>query len=183
MPLGNAMPFGIRDIKITPYSDAGATTLAGSSIDLPYAQTLKISETEDFEELRGDDKRQAKRGKGPQGTFEMSAGGLSLPALAALNGGTVTSSGTTPAQINSYRVLDSKVKPFFKAEGQSLSDLGGDVHGIAWLCRVTDTIDYEMSDGTWWITGANGDAFGSRITASLGALYDIIQNETAVAIP
>ena len=48
MPLPTALPYGIRDIKITPYTDAAATTLAVTSIDLPNARTLSFSETEEF---------------------------------------------------------------------------------------------------------------------------------------
>ena len=39
MPLPTALPYGIRDIKIAPYTDAAATTLAATSIDLPNART------------------------------------------------------------------------------------------------------------------------------------------------
>ena len=57
-----AIPYGLRDIKITPYTDAAGTVL-GSPIDLPYARTLSFTDTEDFEELRGDDRVVATHGQ------------------------------------------------------------------------------------------------------------------------
>ena len=52
-----ALPYGLRDVKLTPLGVDGATP--GSAVDLPASQTLSFSETEDFEELRGDDTVQA----------------------------------------------------------------------------------------------------------------------------
>ena len=65
MPLNTIpLPFGLRDIKVTPYTDATATAL-GSSVDFPNARTLNFTETEEFEELRGDDRLVASHGAGP----------------------------------------------------------------------------------------------------------------------
>ena len=93
MPLPTALPYGIRDIKITPYTDAAATTLAATSIDLPNARTLSFSETEDFTELRGDDEVVTTRGQGPSVEWELEAGGLDFAACKAMQGGTITETG------------------------------------------------------------------------------------------
>ena len=77
----------------------------------------------------------------------------------------------------------SNVRPWFKAEGQSISDSGGDLHAVLYRCRMTDTLDGELTDSTFFITSAKGQFLGSNLVASLGALYDFVQNETAVAIP
>ena len=127
MPLPTAIPYGIRDIKVTPYTTPAATTL-GTPVDLPYARTLSWTETEDFEELRGDDTIITTKGKGPEVEWELEAGGLSLTALKVIDGGTTTESGTTPAIVISYQKKNTESKPFFKIEGQVISDSGGDVH-------------------------------------------------------
>ena len=41
-PVTDALPYGVRDIKITPYVDAAGTVLDTVSIDLPYIQTLSF---------------------------------------------------------------------------------------------------------------------------------------------
>jgi hypothetical protein len=92
------LPYGLRDVKITPYVDAAATTLAGASIDLTNSQTFSWTESEDYETLRGDDSDVATHGKGAQIQWELASGGLSFEAYAAMAGGTVGTTGTTPHQ-------------------------------------------------------------------------------------
>ena len=48
----NVLPYGLRDVKLTPIDDAG---VLGTPVDLPAARTFSFSEAEEFEELRGDD--------------------------------------------------------------------------------------------------------------------------------
>lgn len=177
------LPYGLRDVKITPYVDAAATTLAGASIDLVNSQTFSWTESEDYETLRGDDADQAVHGKGAQIQWELAAGGISFEAYAAMAGGTVTTTGTAPNQIKRFRKLLTDIRPYFKVEGQSISDSGGDFHGIVYRARATGDITGSMEDGKFWITGAKGVGLKSNESSSLGALYDFVQNETAVSIP
>jgi hypothetical protein len=177
----STLPYGLRSVKLTPYSNAGATTLGTPSVALPNARTFSFSEAEDYEELRGDDKVIAKRGKGASIAWSVEAGGISLEALKVLNGGTITETGTTPAQVKKYRKLVTDARPYFQAEGQAISDSGGDFHTVVFRCRATGSVDGEMGDGSFWLTSASGDGLPSLATGSIDALYDFIQNETAVA--
>lgn len=181
MTLPVSLPYGIRDIRLTPYTDAAATTL-GTAVDLPYAQTLKFSEAETFDTLRGDDKTITVRGQGPTGTWELGSGGISLEAVAVLTGAVLTTTGTTPARVKKLAKSINNVRPWFQAEGQSISDSGGDFHAKLYRCRLSDTLDGELTDSTFFVTSATGTMLGSNASASLDALYDFIQNETAVAI-
>lgn len=183
MPLGTAYPFGMRDVKITPITNLVTETLAASSLDLPAARVMSFTESEDFEELRGDDKRITMRGTGAEVEWELEAGGYNADIVKAIYGGTLTDSGTTPAQIRKIRKLATDARPFFKAEGQAMSDNGGDVHVVLFRCRATGDFDGEFSDGSWFLTNASGAAFPSQAAASVDALYDIIYNETVTAIP
>lgn len=182
MPLGTAYPFGMRDIKITPITNASSETL-GTPIDLPAARTLTFTESESFEELRGDDKVITARGTGPAVEWELEAGGYTPAAVAAIYGGTLVETGVTPSQISTLSKKANDVRPFFKAEGQAISDSGGDVHVVLYRCRATGDFEGEFSDGSWFLTGASGSAFPSQAAASLDALYDIVYNETVTAIP
>lgn len=176
-----ALPYGIRDTKITPYTDATATTL-GTGVDNPVARSLSFSEAEDFEELRGDDKVVALRGKGASVEWEMEHGGISLNAYKLMAGGTVTTSGVTPATKTTYKKKVTDVRPYFKAEGQAINDDGGDFHTVLYRCRASDTLEGEMADGAFWLTKASGQALPALLTAEVDTLYDFIINETAVPI-
>jgi hypothetical protein len=177
------LPFGLRDVKITPYTDATATVLSASRIDLPNSRTFSFAETEDFEELRGDDSLVATHGNGPIVNWELEGGGISLEAVQAMYGGTLSVTGTTPNQIKKLRKLKTDTRPYFRVEGQMISDSGGDFHAVVWRCKATDDLTGEFADGQFFLTGASGQGLGCLIVgADFGVVWDLIQNETATAI-
>ena len=47
MALGTAYPFGLRDVKLTPFTDE-TTEALGTAVDLPASRTLSFTEAEDF---------------------------------------------------------------------------------------------------------------------------------------
>jgi hypothetical protein len=175
------LPYGLRDIRLTPYTDATCTTL-GTGVDLPNARTLSFSEAEDFEELRGDDKVVTTRGKGAGVEWELESGGLSYEALKVMAGGTVTSTGVTPTQTKKFVKKVTDARPFFQIEGQAISDSGGDVHCVIPRCRVTDSIEGEFADGSFFLTAGSGVGLPSLKTGEEDVLYTFTQNETAAAI-
>ncbi len=187
MPLNTIpLPYGLRDVRITPFTDPTNTAYAALSIDLPNSQTFQFTDAEDFEDLRGDDKLQASHGKGTEPTWELGAGGISLEAWASIAGGTVTTTGVTPNQIKTYRKLITDIRPYFKVEGRAISDSGGDFHPVLYRCKATGDLNGSLEDGKFWITGAKGK--GYSLPATIGSIpadsvYDLVQNETAVAIP
>lgn len=181
MTLGNALPYGLRDVRLTPLGADGKTP--GTPVDLPVSRTLSFSETEDFEELAGDDTKQATHGAGPTLEWALEAGGISLEAYAVFAGGTVVTSGVTPAQKKTYTKKTSDARPSFKVEGQAISDSGGDLHGIIYRAKADGALEGEMANGAFWLTAASGKGYGSLETGSIDKLYDYVQNETVTAIP
>lgn len=175
-----ALPFGLRDVQLTPLGTDGATP--GTPVDLPASQTFSFSETEDFEELRGDDTVQASHGSGPVVEWELESGGISLEAYAVMAGGTVVTTGTTPNIKKRYRKSIDDVRPYFKAEGRAINDNGGDFHGIVYRAKADGSLEGEMSDSSFWISSASGKGYGSLEAGTLDAVYDFIHNETAEAI-
>lgn len=177
MPLpATALPYGIRDIKVFPYT---GDTPAATGVDLPNSQTLSFSEAEDFEELRGDDGVVAVHGNGPSVDWDLGAGGVNLAALKALNGGEVTTTGVAPNTKDTYTKADTDQRPYCKIEGQAISDAGGDFHVVLHKARSTGEVSGELSDGSFWITSASGRAIGR---ASDRRIYEFIHNETTTAI-
>lgn len=177
MPLGTALPYGLRDVKVSPVS---AANVVGTPIDLPNSRTFSFEENEDFEELRGDDKVVATRGQGASVGWELESGGISLEAYAVINGGTVVESGVTPAIKKTYTKKTTDAKPRFKAEGQAISESGGDFHVVLPNCKATEGVEGELADGQFWLSSASGIAIGHPTT---DVIYEFVQNETAVAIP
>lgn len=177
------LPYGLREVKVTPYTDATRTTLAGSSIKFPNMQTFTFSETEEFNELRGDDKLVAVHGSGASVEWELEGGGMSMEAMAAIYGGTVTTTGVTPNQIKTWDKLETDIRPYFKVRGRAISDSGGDVHTVIHACKATDDMEGEYADGEFWLSKAKGQGLGSLVVADLGKVYSFIQNETATAVP
>lgn len=182
MALGQSLPFGMRQVRLTPYTDVSALVLAASSVALPMAQIFSFTEVEDFEDLRGDDRLQTSHGKGPEIDWELTAGGLSLEAYFVLSGGQAPiTTGTTPNQIKTYRKLVTDQRVPFKAEGRAISDNGGDVHMIVYRAKTTGDIAGSFEDGKFYLTNAKGKGYASLITP-VDAVYDIVQNETATVI-
>lgn len=183
------LPYGLRDVRVTPFTDATNSAYAAQSIDLPNSQSFAFTDAEDFEDLRGDDQLQASHGKGAEPTWELGAGGISLEAYAAINGGTVVTTGVTPNQIKTYRkgnTLTTDIRPYFKVEGRAISDSGGDFHVVIYRAKATGDVQGTLEDGKFWITGAKGKAYALATTIGAvpaGSIYDFVQNETATAIP
>lgn len=182
MPLNTIpLPFGLREIKLTPYTDASATTL-GTAVKLPNARTLSFAEAEEFEELRGDDRLVASHGSGPGVEWELEGGGVSFEAGAVMYGGAVTTTGVSPNQVKKWRKKVTDVRPYFKIEGQSISDSGGDVHCVIYRAKATDNLSGEFGDGQFFLTGASGIGMPSLVVSDLDYVWDFVQNETATAI-
>lgn len=181
MSLGQTIPFGLRDVRLTPYTTPACTAL-GVGVDLPASRTLSFTESEDFEELRGDDKVVASHGSGPKVAWSLESGGISLEAWKVLNGGTITESGSTPNQVKRYRKLITDQRPYFQIEGQSISDNGGDTHIVLHRCKATGDLTGEFGDGEFFLTQADGEGYGSNVSANQDTLFDVVQNETITSI-
>lgn len=181
MTMPVSLPYGIRDVKVYPFTD-DATEALGTGVDLPNMQTLSFTEAEDFAELRGDDKLVTMRGRGSNVEWELEAGGLSFAAVRVMYGGVITETGIAPAKKVQYRKKSRESRPFFRIEGQAISDSGGDVHVIIYRCKATDNLEGEFADGEFFVTGASGTGLPSLATATDDVLYDFVQNQTAVNI-
>lgn len=186
--LVNPIPYGLRDVKLCQYPTAAAVAFGTTVVDLPNAQVFEFNDTEDYDDLRGDDQLVTSHGQGSQIAWTLGNGGISFAAMVILAGGTVTSSGISPAQITFLRKNVADQRPFFVAIGQAISDSGGDMHSIVWLCKSTGNIEGKFEDTNFYIPGASGIGYPCRVTGNvqtvpiLGAVYDLVQHETALAI-
>lgn len=183
MPLTTtALPYGLRDIKLTAYTDVAGTILATTSVDLPNSRTLSFTDSEDFEELRGDDKIVASHGKGSAIEWNLESGGLPFEAYKIMAGGTIVETGTAPAQVKVFSKKVTDQRPYFRIQGQVVSDSGGDVQCVIYRCKATGELSGEFADGSFFLTAAKGAGYGVTSGVNVDKLYDFVQNETMIAL-
>lgn len=171
----NVLPYGLREVQLYPISDAG---VVGTKVKLPASRTFTFADTEDFSELRGDDKVQASRGNGATVDWDLEGGGISLEAYKTIAGGTITESGISPDLVKTYNKKAANSRAYFQVIGRAISDSGGDFRVKVYKCKANGEIGGELSDGEFWLTSADG----TGIADANDNLYDFVQNETAAAI-
>lgn len=188
MALGNTLPYGLRDVKLIQYPTLAADTFGSTLTDLPVARTFSFNDTEEYNDLRGDDALQTSHGQGAQVEWELESGGVSFAAHAILAGGTVTETGISPNQVKRFRKYSTDQRPFFVAVGQAISDNGGDFKSFVWRCRATGNVEGELSDGEFLIPSVSGIGFPCLVSGMVGgsqingAAYDFVQSETVANI-
>lgn len=182
-----ALPYGLRDVKVGLLDPV--TFLPTVLVDLPNSQTFNFTDSEEFEELRGDDKVVAKRGKGAIVEWELESGGISLEAYVIMAGGAIAITGVSPNTQKTYRKYVNDSRPDFWVEGQAMSESGGDFHAVVPRCKADDSLEGELADGTFWVSSASGTGMGSLAPATdtehHDLLYKFVHNEqaTAIAVP
>lgn len=180
-PVADALPYGVRDCKLTEYIDAAGNVLGTTSVDLPYMQTLSFSESEEFQELRGDDKLITTRGQGAQVDWDLESGGMSTAIWAILTGGSVIEMGVNPNRVIELRKKATESRPFFRIDGKIISDSGGDILVRIYRCRCNDTIDADFSDGEFMTTAVSGVGL-PLLDDTNDLLYSIFRRETSAAL-
>ena len=146
-PVSDALPYGVRDCKITQYADSGGTALGTTSVDVPIMQHLNFTEAEEFTELRGDDRVITTRGKGSEVHGDIESGGLPIGVWAVITGGSVVSTGLSPNRIIELQKRATTARPFWRVDGKIISDSGGDVLVRIYRCRANGDIQANFQDG------------------------------------
>lgn len=174
----NRLPYGLRDVKVATLDNTGTK---GTLVDLPNSQTFEFQETTSTQELRGDDAVKAQRTTVDAVEWTLEAGGINFAAMKVIAGGTITISGVTPAIKHQWRRLEGEAYPDFYVEGQALSESGGDHHTVIYRAKATQ-ISGSHQDQEFWVSHAEGNGIGSLAAANLGAVWDMVANETTIAI-
>ena len=181
MPLQNALPYGLRQVMLTPYSDQQGTTLSNVSYPLPVAMTLGFSESEQFDELRGDDQLVAVHGRGAQVDWSLESGGLPITAWSVITGGRVIESGVTPNRKVRLRKSADDQRPYFRIDGRMISDSGGSVVARIYRAKANGRIQGDHRNGAFMTSSIDG--IGMPLLNDAGRwLYEIIQMESDSAL-
>lgn len=173
----DALPYGIRQIMLTPYVDLQGTILAATSYPLPVAMTLGFSETEQFDELRGDDVLVAVHGRGPQVDWSLEAGGLPITPWSIITGGMVIEEGVTPNRKVRLRKSGDDQRPYFRIDGRSVSDSGGNIVARIYRAKANGRIQADLRGGAFQTS--NIDGIGLPLVGDDARwLYEFCRNET-----
>lgn len=178
----DALPYGLRQVMLTPYTDAQGTVLGGTSYPLPVAMTLGFSETEQYDELRGDDVLVAVHGRGPQVDWSLEAGGISIPAWAIISGGVVIEQGVAPNRVTRFRKSGDDQRPYFRIDGRAISDSGGDMTARIYRAKANGRLQADLRGGAFQTTRIDG--VGLPMVGDGGRwLYEFLRRENENALP
>lgn len=176
------LPYGIRQIRLTPYLDAQGTCLADVSYPLPVAMTLGFSETEQYDELRGDDVLVAVHGRGPQVDWSLEAGGMNMTCWSLLSGGSVIEEGVAPTRVTRMIKSGDDLRPYVRIDGRAISDSGGNLKTRIYRCKANGRLQADLRGGAFQTSRIDG--VGLPMVGDGGRwLYEFIHDETDSAIP
>lgn len=187
MPLSRVTQlYSVQDAKISPLltDPAGGAATYGTPIDVPGIQTMEISGDVETKSLRGDNGLLANNSVISNIAVSVNHAKLSLDVLAAIIGGTVTDSGTTPAQTSTWDLTQATATlPRFKLEGVTPPNgtdiIGGDLHWVLWRLNLSAFPALGFSQEDYRIASFSANA---SPLVSTGKWITAVINETAVAI-
>lgn len=165
------IPFGLRDVKLTPLP-------SGTAADLPRVRSVEVSLTSDSLELTGDDTTVAVRSFNLRVEGSIEAGGVNPAAIAILVGGTVATTGSTPNEKQTIAIGASTSAGYFTLEGQVIADDGGDFQMLVYKAKVTTGPSWTFTGGEYALTTCDF----TGVTDDSDKIIDLIWNETAVAL-
>ena len=176
-----AIVLGIDDAKIFQLTQDDSSALSyATAVDVPGIQQVHLSPTFTEKGLKGDEKILDYYIKLDLIHWSFNSAKVSLDVLAILEGGTTTSSGTTPNQVNTYSLNTSNTPKYFKLEAKANYTAGeaGDFHLRLYKCKA-NSVDIKYSTQDYAIVSASGIAIP---TTNNGNIKDYIINETSTAI-
>ena len=172
---------GIDDAKISELTaDSSSALTYGTAVDAPGVQKIEIMPSVTEKGLSSDEKILDYYVKQDYFYWSFNSAQISLDVLAILEGGTVTTNGASPNQVNTYSITQSSMPKYFKLEGKANYSAGavGDFHFKLYKCKANN-IDVQYLASDYAIVSATGVAIA---TTHDGRIKDYVINETAAAI-
>lgn len=172
---------GLDDAKIYELTtDSSSVLTYGAAIDLPGLQKIELAPKVTEKALNKDEKVLDYYVKTDYISWAFNSTKISLDVLAILEGGTVTSAGTTPSQTYTYSINKSSAPQYFKLEAKANYTAGenGDFHLRLYKCKANN-IDILYVANDYAIVSATGVAIP---TTNNGNIKDYVINETATTI-
>jgi hypothetical protein len=138
------MPYSLIDAKVYPY----AAGVPGTAKDMPGIRRIEMEASIEETEHRGDNSILAVAASFNSMDLTVEVGQLNLDAIAALSGGAVTTTGTTPDQIRTLtrKSTDNLADYQIKAKTNSRTVDGGATWLIYPRCQWVGGPSYSMED-------------------------------------
>ncbi len=180
MPLATQgeLPYSIEDAGVYPY----VAGVPGTKKDIPGIRSMQMDAAIEETEHRGDNKILAVAASFSSVDLTIEVGQLNLDALAALSGGVVATTGTTPDQIRTLTRKSTDVVADYQIKAKTTSKTVDG--GATWLtfprCQWVGGPSYTMSDNEFPVIEISSRA----IPNSTDQLYIVSQyenNATAIA--
>jgi len=172
---------GIDDAQIFELTaDSSSSLTYDSAIELPGLQKIEMAPQVTEKTLNSDETVLDYYVKTDYFAWMINSTKISLEALAVLEGGTLTLSGTTPSQIYTYSTNESDSPSYFKLEAKANYTAGdnGDFHLKMYKCKANN-VDIQYLSNDYAIVSATGVAIPTTYD---GKIKDYVINETAAAI-
>ena len=132
---------GVDDLKIFPVTnDTADSYTVSAGIDVPGVRQISLTFEIDQKELTGDEKTLAVSSKIKSVTFNSEYAELSLDVLAALSGGSVSTSGSADTESATFSFSDGDLPKYFQLQAKingTDSIVGGDCHIILYKCKAS----------------------------------------------
>jgi hypothetical protein len=175
--------YAVEDAKLAKLTaDSSSSPTYDAVVDVPGIKSVGVTFEINSVELRGDNKQLDADSTLVAATVSFEHAKLSFDALAVLMGGTITDAGTTPAQKTTFTRVGTDAFNYFKFEAKTptngVDPIGGDAHLVFYKCKMTAYSPGLAEENYQTISGQ----FRSVFTISNDKLFDIVLNETAVAI-
>ncbi|MDX3074622.1 phage tail protein [Streptomyces sp. MI02-7b] len=178
--------YSVGDAKISPLTSdpAGGPAVYGTLLDVPGIQEMAISGDVEVKQLRGDNGKLATNVTITNIQVAVTHAKLSLDVLKAIIGGTVTDTGTTPAQKSAWDLTQANATlPPFKLEGvtppNGVDIVGGDLHWTLHKLTLSAFPDLGFANEDYRVSSFTADA--DPLIAD-GKWISAVLNETAVAL-
>jgi hypothetical protein len=174
----------LSDVMVSELTaDAGAAPTYATGKPLTGLVKMGVKPVLASAELEGDGQTLDVYAKAKGAEVDLELAVMNMDVFCTMLGITKGTSGSTPNQVATMGFGVTNKPKFFKIEGRwTYPGLGlGDVHLVAFKCKVTDPSAIEVED-------ANGKFGTMKIKAkavpavSNGKIFDVVANETAVAL-
>ena len=169
--------WGLEDLQVAPITGAG---VVGTWVDVPGARSLSFNVSSDSDELEGDNDIIGKVRKPKSLTGSIEIGKINLPALAVMLGGSVATSGTTPAVVSKLDEAAGSGINYYRIAGQApgVDSVGSAYRATILQALTTSGLDEKMEVNAW-----NTPTLDFEGLAVGGKLLIREQFETKVALP
>lgn len=185
MPLAHfSKVFEVEDAKIAALAtDVSGAPTYGSLIDVPGIKRVELTGTLRTVTLRGDFSLLDSDSSLDTLSVAFDYAKLSLDVLAAIVGGSVVDSGSTPNMKSTWAFPGSPSFPYFKLEARTpvngVDFTGGDMHIVMYKCKISNIPPVGLVEQDYRTFTAQANV---SKTISNSKYFDVVFNETTAAI-